>query len=245
MNNTVKIVILAAGQGKRMQSEVPKVLAPLAGKHMIQHLLDRVAKASPEKPIVIVGYKADLVKKELGDACTYVLQEEQLGTGHAVTCAEDACGDAEHIVVLSGDQPFISEKTIRDLIYKNLNSDAKITFATTDLPDFEDWRKAFINFGRVIRKDSGVVGVREYKDATEEEKNIREVNAGCYTFEAKWLWINLKKIRNENVQKEYYLTDLFKIASENNEKIETIKINPREALGANSKEELEILEKMV
>ena len=126
-----------------------------------------------------------------------------------------------------------------------MESGAKVTFTTTVLPDFLDWRKGFTAFGRILRKDGKVIGIKEFKDATEEEKKIKEVNAGCYIFNAEWLWKNLEKIKNENAQKEYYLTDLLHIASENNEKIETVKIDPREALGANTKEELEILEKLV
>ncbi len=98
-------------------------------------------------------------------------------------------------------------------------------------------------YGRILREDGEVVAIREYKDASDEEKNIKEVNTGCYIFDAKWLWHNLSKIKNENSQKEYYLTDLFHIAFENREKIETIKIKPHEALGANTKEELETLQK--
>jgi len=244
----IRIIILAAGKGTRMKSELPKVLAPLRGRHMIQHLLDSVKKAWNGKPVIVVGYQADVVKRELGSSYTYVVQEELLGTGYAVSCTEVECKSAEHVVVLSGDQPFISSETILKLIKKHSESGAEITFTTTELSDFTDWRKAFLHFGRVIRSDSMVVGVREYKDATEEEKNITEVNAGCYAFKGSWLWENLKKIGNKNAQSEYYLTDLFKIASENSQhknNIESIQIDPREALGANSKEELEILEKML
>jgi bifunctional UDP-N-acetylglucosamine pyrophosphorylase/glucosamine-1-phosphate N-acetyltransferase len=239
----IKILILAAGKGKRMQSELPKVLVELKNKPMIKHILESVEKAFNQKPIAIVGHKAELVKSELKDACTYVLQEEQLGTGHAVACAKEECIDAEHIIVLSGDQPFITPKTIKNLMDKHLKSKSKITFTTTELLNFEDWRKAFTGFGRILRKDDEVIGIREYKDANEKEKEIKEVNAGCYAFDAKWLWQNLEKIKNNNIQNEYYLTDLFKIASKEGEIIETIKIESHEALGANSKEELEILEK--
>ena len=241
----IKIIILAAGKGKRMESDLPKALAPLRGKHMIRHLLESIEKITTEKPLVIIGHMANLVKKELGDTCEYVYQNEQLGTGHAVSCAKNSCLNSKHIIVLSGDQPFIKSKTIKNLIEKHLDTKAKITFTTAVLPDFLDWRKAFYAFGRILRKNRKVVGIRECKDATDKEKNIKEVNAGCYIFEAKWLWKNLDKIKNENAQKEYYLTDLFQIASEKKEDIETIKIEPHEALGANTKEELEILENFV
>ncbi|MFZ3015642.1 MAG: NTP transferase domain-containing protein, partial [Minisyncoccia bacterium] len=111
----IKIVILAAGKGKRMQSDLPKVLAPLKGKSMIGHVLEAVQKALGEKPIAIVGHKS-----ELGDLCFYVLQKEQLVTGHAVSCAKGDCEEAEDIVVLSGDQPFIKAETIKNLIEKHL-----------------------------------------------------------------------------------------------------------------------------
>ena len=238
----IKIVILAAGKGKRMQSDLPKVLSPLKGKHMIKHVIKSISEIHDEKPYAIVGHMAELVQKELGDLCFYILQKEQLGTGHAVSCAKGDCEDAEDIVVLSGDQPFIKAETIRNLIKKHLESGTIVTFTTTELPDFEDWRNSFIAFGRILRKNGEVKGIREFRDATEEERKITEVNAGCYIFNAKWLWQNLEKIKNENAQKEYYLTDLFKIAAENSDKIETIKIEPREALGANTKEELEVLE---
>lgn len=241
----IKILILAAGKGKRMESELPKVLAKVGGKTMIGHLIESIKKVSDEKPIAIVGYKMEIVKKELGDSCLYVEQKEQLGTGHAISCAEKDCGDTEHIVVLSGDQPFISDSTIRNLIERHLRSDAIITLATTRVPDFEDWKNGFRAFGRILRKDGNVIGIREYKDANETEKEIKEVNAGSYVFDAKWLWKNLKKIKNENAQREYYLTDLIKIATDEKVRIKSIEIDAREALGANSKEELAILEKFV
>ena len=243
MTEKVKILILAAGLGKRMQSPTPKVLSGVNGKPMVRHLVESIKEVSKEKPIVIVGYGTEAIKTELGDSCSYVLQERQLGTGHAVASAQDACQDAEHIIVLYGDQPFITSKTIKNLIEKHLQSKAKITFATTELSDFEDWQKAFTGFARILRKDGKISGVREYKDASDEEKKIKEVNAGCYAFDAAWLWQNLEKIKNDNAQKEYYLTDLLKIAAEEGETIENIKIEPREALGANTKEELEILQK--
>ena len=239
-----EILILAAGKGKRMQSDLPKVLVKLKGMSMIKHILNSTEKAFHKKPIAIVGHKAELVKAELKDLCFYVTQEEQLGTGHAIACAKNNCKNAEHVVVLSGDQPFISPKTIRNLIEKHLKSKSKITFTTTEVLDFKDWRKSFLGFGRILRKNGEVVGIREYKDTNELEKEIKEVNAGCYAFDAKWLWNNLEKIKNNNAQNEYYLTDLFKIAGDNKDLIETIKIDSYEALGANSKEELETLEKL-
>jgi len=242
MNANTKVVILAAGKGKRMESENPKVLHEVRGKHMIRHLLEEVEKFSIEKPIVVVGYKGELVRKELGEGAIYVEQTEQLGTAHAVAAARIAARDAKHILVLQGDQPFVSAVTLLGLLRAHTESGAKITLATSELPNFDDWRSAFTAYGRILRSNDTLL-IREYRDATTLEKGIKEVNAGVYVFEAKWLWENLGKIGNQNAQKEYYLTDLLRLGSEEGVKIETVAIDPEEALGANSKEELEILEK--
>ena len=239
-----EILILAAGKGKRMQADLPKVLVELKRKQMIRYVLESIKKAFNKKPIAIIGHKSELVKKELGEECFYVLQKKQLGTGHAVASAKNICTGAEHIIVLSGDQPLISPKTIKALMNKHIESDTKITFTTTKPEDFKDWKEVFSKFGRILRENGKIIGIREYKDANDKEREIKEVNAGCYAFDARWLWQNLKKLKNDNTQKEYYLTDLFKIASQNNEKVENIEIEPHEALGANTKEELETLEKM-
>ena len=241
----IQIIILAAGHGKRMQNELPKVLLPLHGKPLIAHILKSIKESGVcDKPIVVVGQQRELVMKTLGADYEYVIQEEQLGTGHAISCAEKKCGGAEHIVVFSGDQPFVSVKTIKNLVDRHLRSDAIITLTTTRVTDFENWRSVFKAFGRILRKNGGVIGIREYKDANETERNIKEVNAGCYVFDANWLWANLKKIKNENIQKEYYLTDLIKIATEEKVRIKSIDIDAREALGANSTEDLEVLESL-
>jgi|SRR3989338_1462961 len=242
----VRIVILAAGKGVRMKSELPKALAPLGGKPMIKHLLESVDETGVDKkPIIVVGYEKELVIKELGDKYEYVVQAEQLGTGHAVMVARDACRDAKNIVVISGDQPFIKSNTIKKLLDKHLNSGANLTISTTLLPDFEDWREAFVTYGRIIRKDGKIID-REIKDCSEEELKIKEVNVSCFAFRADWLWNNINKLdRNKNAQKEYQLTDLWQIASENNEKIVDMQIDAKETLGVNSKEELEILEKLI
>lgn len=245
MNNEEKFVILAAGKGKRMGSELPKALMRVKGKPMIEHVRSAISEVSAEKPIAVVGHKAELIKSEFGDSFFYVTQAEQLGTGHALLSAKKACRDAKNIVVLSGDQPFVSPFSIKKMIEKHAAAGVKITFTTTVVPNFEDEYEVFAHFGRILRKNGEIVGIKEYKDATPAEKEIREVNAGCYVFEADWLWENLEKIENNNAQKEYLLTDLIHIAKNDNLKIESIAIDPQEALGANSKEELEKLEKLV
>lgn len=229
-----------------MKSELPKALALLRGKHMVKHLLESVQKTNlDKKPIVVVGYERELVMKELGDEYEYVIQEEQLGTGHAVMVVKETCKNAENIIVISGDQPFLKPETIKKIWDQHLASGATLTIATTVLPDFLDWRRAFLTYGRIIRKDGKIID-KEIRDCAKEELEIKEVNVSCYAFKSNWLWNNLKKLdRNKNSQKEYQLTDLWQIASESNEKIEDVQIDAEETLGVNSKEELEILEELM
>lgn len=245
----IRVVILAAGKGTRMKSELPKVLVKLNGKPMIKHLLDSVHKTNiDEKPVIVVGYKKEEVIKELGDKYQYVIQEEQLGTGHAVMSAENVLMDnTDNVMVLPSDHPFISPETIKTLAEKHLESRAKITMATTKLPDFEGWRSAFYtSFSRIVRdENSKIIKDVQFRDANDEEKKITEVNPIYFCFNADWLWKKLKTLKTDNDQKQYYLTDVIKMAMEEGQKIESINIDAREALAANSKEELEILENLM
>lgn len=242
----IKIIILAAGKGTRMKNVLPKALIKLQSKHMIKHLLESVDETTLDlKPIIVVGYEKELIMKELGNKYEYVIQKEQLGTGHALMVAENACQNVENIIVISGDQPFLKSETIKKLWEKHKNSGATITITTTVLSDYEDWRKAFLTYGRIIRKDGKIID-KEIKDCTKEELEIKEVNVSCYVFKTNWLWDKLKKLdKNSNSQKEYQLTDLWQIAGNEGKKVESIQVNAEETLGINSKEELEILEKLV
>lgn len=241
----VKILILAGGKGKRMESELPKVLVPLKGKPMVKHLLESIAQAEVAgTPTVLVGYKKELVMEALGDGYDYAIQEEQLGTGHAVLSAEKNLEDSDHILVLYGDNPFMTSETIKKIVAEHLKFGNKITMATTTLPDFNEWRSFFYkNFSRIVRDENGkILKSVEFKDASEEEKEIMEVNPCYFCFDSKWLFKELKNLKNENAQGEYYLTDLVKFAISEGEQVESISIDPSEALAANSKEELELLE---
>lgn len=243
-----RIIILAAGKGVRMESDLPKVLVPLNGKPIISKLLESVKNSGVDsKPVIVVGYKKELVMKELGDGYEYVSQDEQLGTGHAVLSAKGILENrAENIIVLYGDSPFPKGETIKKLAEKHQESKNVITMLTVKVPDFEDWRSFFYkSFSRIVRDENGkILKSVEFKDATEEEKNIKELNPCYFCFKADWLWSKLNTLENNNIQKEYYLTDLVKVAIEGGEKIESMEIDPKEALAANSKEELEILEKL-
>jgi len=229
-----------------MGGDLPKVLAQLKGKPMIKHLLESIDKSGiDENPVIVVGYKKELVIKELGDKYTYVTQAEQLGTGHAVSLVKDYLKDnTKHILVLYGDQPFISVETIKSINEQHLKSGKKITMATVKLPDFRDWRINFVSFSRIIRDENGkIIKDIQYKDASDKEIKITEVNPSFYCFNAEWLWKNLKYLKTDNAQKEYYLTDLIKIATTEGLEIESVNIEPSEALGADTKAGLDILEK--
>lgn len=249
MQNGTKIIILAAGKGERMQSELPKVLAQVKGKSMLKHLLESVEKSGIDpNPTIIVGYKKEMVMNELGKEekkYHYINQEHQLGTGHAVNLVKNYLkGIAEHVMVLYGDHPFMSAETIKKIVGKHLRSGKKITMVTVKLPDFRDWRINFVNFSRIIRDENGkIIKDIQFKDANDKEIRITEVNPCYFCFNAKWLWENLEFLKNDNAQKEYYLTDLIKIATAEGVEIESIEIEPYEALGANTKAELEILER--
>lgn len=242
MESKIKFVILAAGRGTRMKSERPKALMQVGGKLMPHHLRDTLAKIHSAKPVLVVGYKAEEVKSELGDAFDYAIQEEQLGTAHAVASAKGELRGAEHVMVFYGDNPFIKDISVKKIIDTHLEKNATVTFATTRAPHFEGEFSSFASFGRVLKKD-GKITLREYKDCTPEELLVSELNVGCFMFRAEWLWRNIDKIENKNAQKEYYVNDLVNIASANGERVETVEITPHEALGANSREELEILER--
>lgn len=246
----IKILVLAAGKGTRMlQSELPKVLIPLSGKPMIGYLLNAIHKSGIDnKPTIVVGYKKEMVMSTLGANYDYVNQEEQLGTGHAVLSAYHTLKDkTENLMVLPSDHPFITPQTIQKLAEKHLGSGGKITMATIRLPDFKYWGSFFYqSFSRIVRNGKGeIIKDVQFRDATEEEKRITEVNPIFFCFDTKWLWEKIPTLKTDNAQKEYYLTDLIKIAIRDGIKIETIDIEPKEGLAANSKEELALLETLI
>lgn len=241
-----KIIVLAAGKGKRMGKELPKVLVPLAGKPMIERLIQAIIKSGVDsRPIIVVSPdNQSIISKALEQYnCRYAIQDRQLGTGHAVNCAKELVGEeASDVICFYGDHPFVKPETIKNLAESRQGI---ITIATTIVPDFNDWRKNFYHWGRILRYNGRIEAIIEFKDATDEVKNIKEVNPGFYCFNSEWLRQNIKELTNKNAQGEYYLTDLINLAFRQKEKINSISIDPREAVGINTPEELEIAKGLI
>ena len=203
----VTAVLLAAGQGTRMKSDLPKVLHPLCGKPMIWHVLRALKSAATEKPVVVVGYGADQVKQYLGDSAECVLQEPQLGTGHAVMQAESLLRDnTDYVIVAYADMPLLRGEAFNRLLESQRHNSGPLSLVTAIADDPR-------GFGRIVRKPNGTVEaiVEEYV-ATHEQRKIKELNVGAYCFKAEWLWDALHRIQKNPRKGEYYLTDIVEIA---------------------------------
>ncbi|MFZ2189553.1 MAG: NTP transferase domain-containing protein [Candidatus Magasanikiibacteriota bacterium] len=244
--NNIGIIILAAGKGKRMQSDLPKVLHELNNKPLIEYVVSLVEKLNI-KPAVVVS-EDGLVKKYLGDRVDYVIQAERLGTGHAVMQAENLLKNkVEKVVVLYGDMPFLKPESVVNLVGINEKENNKITLMITRVPNFESDYKEFYDFGRIVRSSPSVKTqgkiqkIVEKKDASGEELEIKELNTGYFCFESDWLWNNLKKLKNNNQAEEYYLTDLVGQAIASGDRVGSVEILPEEAIGINTREHLEKL----
>lgn len=227
-------IILAAGQGTRMKSKLYKVLHPVCGKPMVQHVIDQVNQLQIEDIVTVIGHGAEKVQEQLGDSCKYALQEQQLGTAHAVMQAESVLSARSGTtLVICGDTPLIKAETMKELIALHEQSQAKATILTAyaDNP---------AGYGRVLRGEGGLVEkIVEHKDASEEERYVKEINTGTYCFDNQALFSALKKVSNENVQGEYYLPDVIEILKEEGEVVtafqssefeETLGVNDRVAL---------------
>ena len=242
-----KVIILAAGKGTRMHSEIPKALTPIAGKPILQYLYESVRSSTVDhKPVVVIGPERQKLCEVFDGICDYAVQEEQLGTGHAVMVAREAVGEADAVIVLYGDHPFVSARTLQRLSELHDRAGGVITIMTTTVPSFEGWHSAYWHWGRILRDVHGhIVGIREFKDAMESEQQIREVNPALYCFDTKWLWENIEQIKNTNAKGEYYLTDLVELAVAQGNEITSMSIAPEEAVGINTQEERDIAEEVL
>ena len=206
MNLTV--IVLAAGQGIRMKSDLPKVMHPLAGRPMVRFVVDAARALQPASLVVVVGHGAEQVRQALGDEVTYVTQAEQLGTGHAVQQVEQAvAGVAETVLVLCGDTPLIRPETLRQMVARHQSEGTAVSLLTFRPDDPA-------GYGRIVRAgDTGqVLAVVEEKDATQEQRAIGEVNSGVLCFRDEWLWPNLAGVK-QRPDGEACLTDLAAMAS--------------------------------
>ena len=234
-NKQIAAIILGAGKGTRMKSDLPKVMMPVAGKPMIKHIIDTLEEMKVAKIVTIIAADGDLVKQTV-QPYPVAVQREQLGTGHAVKCAREAMGDFDGtVLVIFGDTPLITTKTFLKAAEKVEEGYAVVVLGFT--PDDAGW------YGRLKMNGSELVEIVEYKDATDEEKAIRFCNSGCMSFDARYLFDILDRIGNENAAHEYYLTDAVAIARRMGLKCTAIEGNPKEVASANTREELEVLEK--
>ncbi|CAG1066516.1 bifunctional UDP-N-acetylglucosamine pyrophosphorylase / Glucosamine-1-phosphate N-acetyltransferase [uncultured bacterium] len=229
-------VVLAAGKGTRMKSEKPKVLHEIAGKPMLFYPVNLLKKSGAGKIVLVVGFGSEAVVKAFSDpAVSFVVQEEQLGTGHAVMCAlKELRGFPGDVLVLSGDVPLIREETVKSLLeLHRKGGKAAISLVTTDVEDPT-------GYGRIVRDAEGAVTrIVEEKDCSPLQKKIQEVNTGVYLFSAEFLHSNIKKLGKENAQGEYYLPDLIHLAVEGGLRVDSVSIaDATEVMGVNNRVEL-------
>ena len=226
-------IILAAGQGKRIKSNLPKVLHKACGKEMVNHVIDTMREAGIDDVNVIIGKGAKLVQDRTSSRnVTYSLQEEQLGTGHAVKCAKAFLdGKSGVVAIFTGDAPLIKASTVKKLIDIHIANNNCATLLTSIVENPT-------GYGRIVRNDNAVEKIVEHKDCSEDELNITEINAGMYCFDIKNLLDALGKLSNNNAQGEYYLTDVI-------EKIGAMVTNFEETLGVNSRSELAVVENIL
>ncbi|MDF2839385.1 MAG: glmU [Clostridia bacterium] len=233
MNNVYNItaVILAAGEGKRMYSKIPKVLHKLCGLSMVEHVINSAKEIGCQEPVVVIGHGADQVKEAIKDV-RFVMQEKQMGTGHAVMQAEEYIHDND-ILVLYGDTPLVSAEKLNEMYQFHKAGGYGVTVLTAELDNPA-------GYGRIVRDSKGLIdAIVEDKDANQEVKEIKEINSGMYFFKGTELKKALKKLTNNNAQGEYYLTDALQIIRAEGFEIAAFKTDdPAEIMGVNNKLQL-------
>ena len=230
----IHVVVLAAGKGTRMKSRVPKVLHRVAGAALIDHLLRAAVGLVPETTTLVIGHQTESLQKHFaGRDVTFAIQEPQLGTGHALLQAEPALkGRTGCVLLLSGDVPLIRPETLAGLVRHHVERGAAATVLTAvfERPD---------GYGRIVRRDGAITAIVEHKDASPEERAIREINSGIYVFDLPPLFDALRQVGSSNAQGEYYLPDLVRVFRQMGRTIETVTLDDHlEILGVNSRKEL-------
>ena len=226
-------IILAAGQGTRMKSKLPKVLHRVLGKPMVQWVIDCLTAAGVTDKITVLGHGAEQVATVVGEQTSIVYQTEQLGTGHAVMQGVKALGtENDCVIVICGDTPLLQADTIKALLAKHSAEKNMVTVLTAQASDPT-------GYGRIVRNGAQIEAIVEQKDATEEEKTITEINTGTYCFNQQFLLQYLPTLTTNNAQKEYYLTDLIKIANQNQFPVGGYQLDDfSESLGVNNRVQL-------
>ena len=240
MNKELRVIILAAGKGTRMNSDLPKVLHKLNGKALLDFVLDESELLNPIETILVVGFKKEQVISHTENRINlkYVTQIEQLGTGHAVLQTEELLKNNKgHIIILYGDVPNIKASTLRPIIDEHIINNRDLTLITAEIDDPS-------GYGRIIRdKNGNLLKIVEEKDCDDDERKIKEWNPGIYIFKIPEVFEVLNNIRTNNASKEYYLTDAIGLAQQSNMQINAIKIaNSNEVIGINTADQLEELE---
>jgi bifunctional UDP-N-acetylglucosamine pyrophosphorylase/glucosamine-1-phosphate N-acetyltransferase len=241
---TIQTIILAAGKGTRMQSDVPKPLIEVRGKPMLAHVLTAITESDiTTSPVIVVGAWTNAIQSYLGGDYFYAIQTEINGTGGAVRIAMsqiDIAKDAPPVMILYADHPFITPQSINRLSALATASNAVISMCTVTVTDFKEWRQPFESFGRIIRNEKGEVSeIVEYKNANEKQRAICEVNPALYCVQADWLNEALATLVPNSLTGEYYLTDIVKYATQQGHIIATMSLPPNEALGLNSLADIE------
>lgn len=239
MNKELRVIILAAGKGTRMNSDLPKVLHKLNGKALLDFVLDESELLNPIETILVVGFKKEQVISHTENRINlkYATQIEQLGTGHAVLQTEELLKNNKgHIIILYGDVPNIKASTLRPIIDEHIINNRDLTLITAEIDDPS-------GYGRIIRdKNGNLLKIVEEKDCDDDERKIKEWNPGIYIFKIPEVFEVLNNIRTNNASKEYYLTDAIGLAQQSNMQINAIKIaNSNEVIGINTADQLEEL----